>query len=438
MLGQVTAFHPYRPTLPFMREISLITGQLHRAIYNLNAEARREADQKFQDGLPSAPQRSLKKVFDQFTESLAAGEVPVRQRTASLLAKLLQTYDVLPQFAQQQTVLLVNSGLADPHPLVREATVESYSQLLTNAKPEDFTGLQFGPSEVSNSAPIAKTAQDAKVVQDEEDAQTADELNSRAACLMGLLEIAVDDVDEIVREAAAIGLGVQKSETIQQLATDFLLLNTSHLKYRRACRAIESLAEFPNQRQHFEAELIHLLNDSNQRYRVAALRCCLRLAKLGAVSHALLAIVVRRMFDATAEVSQLAEQVARGCYPTLRRTNTDLAALLPLCSRLAAAATQTDRSDHLQKLIGSPPFQSQKQECRQLCIDRILWLNSIQPDLFNQTVAKSDLKQRSTAELFEELDEADPSSPRRSSEFGWAISKCFELLAGNRAVDQAE
>ena len=430
MLGRVPVFDSNRPAIAFMREISLITGQLHRAIYNLNAEARREADQKFQDGLPSAPQRSLKKVFDQFAESLAAGEVPVRQRTASLLAKLLQTYDALPSFAQQQTVLLVQSGLADPHPLVREATVESYSQLLTDAKPEDFSKLQFDfPGSDTDSLQLSNTA----------DAWGEGEgTDARAACLIGLLEIAVGDVDEIVREAAAIGLGVQKSETIQQLATKFLLLNTSNLKYRRACRAIESLAEFPDQRPLFESALLDLLNDSNQRYRSAALRCCLRLAKLGAVSHPLLAVVVRRMFDATAEVSHLAEQVARGCYPSLRRTDVKLAALLPLCSRLAAAATPSDRSDHLQKLIGSPLFQSQKQECRQLCIDRILWLNGLKPDLFSQTVAQSDLKQRSAAELFEELVQADPSSPRRSSEFGWAISKCFELLAGNRAADQAE
>ena len=423
-LGRVTVFHLNHPALPFMREISLITGQLHRAIYNLNAEARREADQKFQDGLPSAPQRSLKKVFDQFSESLAAGEVPVRQRTASLLAKLLRTYEALPQFAQQHTILLVQSGLADPHPLVREATVESYCQLLTDAKLEDFDGLQFDEASVADAAADTETTEPGEV------------LNSRAACLVGLLEIAVGDVDEIVREAAAIGLGVQRSETIQKLATEFLLSNTTHLKYRRACRAIESLAEFPNQRLHFETDLINLLNDSNERYRGAALRCCLRLAKLGAVSPKLLAVVVRRMFDAVPEVSGLADQVARTCYQSLRRTNEELAKLLPICSRVAAAPS--GRSDNLQKLIGNPLFQSHELECRQLCIDRILWQNELKPDLFNQTIAKGDLKQRSSAELFDELDRSDPASPRRSSEFGWAVSKCFELLAGDCAADQAE
>ena len=424
-LGRVTVFHLNHPALPFMREISLITGQLHRAIYNLNAEARREADQKFQDGLPAAPERSLKKVFDQFSQSLATGEVPVRQRTASLLAKLLQTYDALPQFAQQHTVLLVRSGLADPHPLVREATVESYCQLLTDAKLEDFDGLQFDENSEADAA-------------DTETTEPGEMLNSRAACLVGLLEIAVGDVDEIVREAAAIGLGVQRSETIQKLATEFLLSNTTHLKYRRACRAIESLAEFPNQRQHFETDLINLLNDSNQRYRAAALRCCLRLAKLGAVSPKLLAVVVRRMFDAVPEVSGLADQVARTCYPSLRRTTAELASLLPMCSRLASGSTLSSRSKSLQMFIGNPLFQSQKHECRQLCIDRILWQNRLKPDLFNQAIAEGDLKQRSSVELFGELDRSDPASPSRSSEFGWAVSKCFELLAGDCAADQAE
>jgi len=61
-----------------MREISLITGQLHRAIYNLNAEARKEADHKFEAGLQDAPERALKKVFNQFEESLAAKDLIVR------------------------------------------------------------------------------------------------------------------------------------------------------------------------------------------------------------------------------------------------------------------------------------------------------------------------------------------------------------------------
>jgi len=108
-----------------MREISLITGQLHRAIYNLNAEARKEADHKFETGLRDAPERALKKVFSQFEESLAAEDTIVRQRTVSLLAKLMQAFDNLPEFARQKSVELINLGLADDHRLVREGAVES-------------------------------------------------------------------------------------------------------------------------------------------------------------------------------------------------------------------------------------------------------------------------------------------------------------------------
>ena len=115
-----------------MREISLITGQLHRAIYNLNEEARRTANQKFESGLTTAPERSLRKAFHQFRESLEQGDPTVRRRTASLLVTLIRSFEAILPTLQPEILLMIDLGLADDDPLVREATVESYSLMLEN------------------------------------------------------------------------------------------------------------------------------------------------------------------------------------------------------------------------------------------------------------------------------------------------------------------
>ena len=121
-----------------MREISLITGQLHRAIYNLNDDARRTANQKFESGLQSAPERSLKKAFEQFRDSLEKGDSQVRRRTASLLVTLIRSFDQIVPALQPDILAMIEMGLADTDPLVREATVESYSCLLyTSPSPRD-------------------------------------------------------------------------------------------------------------------------------------------------------------------------------------------------------------------------------------------------------------------------------------------------------------
>ena len=372
-----------------MREISLITGQLHRAIYNLNAEARKEADYKFEAGLRDAPERALKKVFGQFEESLAAKDPIVRQRTVSLLAKLMQAFDEMPEFARQKSIELINSGINDDHPLVREGTVESYSLLLGDA---DSAAAPWGPNHESQ----------------------------RVLCLCRLLEIAISDVTEVVREAAAISVGIQKSEQVQRFGTDFLLENCQHTKYRRVCRSIESLAEFPSQQGHFEDDVLHFLSDSDARYRRSALKCCLRLAKLDSLSLKLLEGVVRRMFDGDQEVAALADKVARTSHRTLRLRNSALASALPSCSKLA------QRDEAGWRLLETDLFQSHEPTCRQLCQDRIVWKNNHRIGLTdNQKPA--DLSSQTTAELLKTLQlHAGGTSAK---ELGWAVSKFFGQMA---------
>ena len=377
-----------------MREISLITGQLHRAIYNLNAEARKEADHKFEAGLRDAPERAVKKVFAQFEESLGAKDVIVRQRTVSLLAKLMEAFDGLPEFARLKSIELINFGIGDDHPLVREGAVESYSLLLGDA---ESVALPWGP----------------------------DHESERVLCLCRLLEIAISDVDEVVREAAAIGVGIQKSEQVQKFGTDFLLENCQHTKYRRVCRSIESLAEFPNQCGRFEDEVLHFLSDSDARFRQAALRCCLRLAKLDALSLKLLEGVVRRMFDGDQEVADLADKVARTSHRTLRLKNTALASALPSCSKLAVG------DEGGWRLLETELFQAHKNECRQLCEDRIAWKMKLKSSLFDQQEA-AQLKNQSTVELIKTLQQRDGAP--NSKELGWAVSKFFGQMAASAAV----
>jgi len=379
-----------------MREISLITGQLHRAIYNLNAEARREADHKFETGLRDAPERALKKVFVQFEESLAAKDLLVRQRTVSLLAKLMQVFDDLPEFARQKSIELINVGLNDDQPLVREGTVESYSLLLVDA---DSVETPWGP----------------------------DHESQRVVCLCRLLEIAISDVDEVVREAAAISVGIQKSEQVQKFGVEFLLENCQHTKYRRACRSIESLAEFPNQCGQFEDEVLKFLSDSDVRFRRSALKCCLRLAKLDALSLKLLEGVVRRMFDGDKEVASLADKVARTSHRTLRLKNSALASALPSCSKLA------EGDEGGWRLLQSELFQSHQNECRQLCEDRIAWKMKLKSSPSDQPETDQ-LKHQSTPELINTLRHAGESN---SQELGWAVSKFFGQMASTGSINES-
>ena len=240
-----------------MREISLITGQLHRAIYNLNEEARRAANQKFESGLLSAPERSLKKAFDQFRESLQQGDLQVRRRTASLLVTLVNSFEAIPAKLQPEILEMVDAGLRDENPLVREATVESYSMLLEKIEPDSLNDSSQGSS---NNPPVE--------------------------ALMRILNIAISDPEEIVREAAAVAVAVQKCETVQQTGVQFLLKHADDHRYRHACRSIESLAEFASQQPMYIEKLKECLNDGDWRFRRAALKATLRLAKLNKLAAA--------------------------------------------------------------------------------------------------------------------------------------------------------
>ena len=407
-----------------MREISLITGQLHRAIYNLNAQARREANQKFESGLRDVPQRALKKVFQQFNDSFSNRDHLVRQRTVAMIAKLMMVLERLPRWAQQKSIDLIDTGLSDPHPLVREGTVESYSLLLTN-----FDGPIVDESTIDDST---------ENLEPEPFTETTDSLFATTAqgrCVRRLLELAVSDVEEIVREASAIGVGIQSSKHIQEFSCRFLLDNCRHHKHRRACRAIEALAEFPSQRDSFEEEILHLLMDSDARLRRSALKCCLRLSKLDSLSLKLLEGVVRRMFDGDDEVAALADKVARTSFRSLKIKNSSLASALPACYRIALG----DASGW--KLFEQKLFQTHQSACRKLCSDRLDWKRRITASSQLPSPASHDLPvsssvgprhQLTIVELAEQLrDESQPASPKISNQraLGWVVSKFFGQLA---------
>ena len=409
-----------QPSVYAMREISLITGQLHRAIYNLNAQARREADQKFESGLPDAPHRALKKVFQQFTDSLSSRDHLVRQRTVAMVAKLMIVLERLPLWAQQKSIELIDTGLSDTHPLVREGPVESYSLLLAN-----FDGPIVDESTIANSTENLEPDHLSESV----DCQFATIAQMR--CVRRLLELAVSDVEEIVREASAIGVGIQSSKHIQEFSCRFLLENCHHHKNRRACRAIEALAEFPSQRESFEEEVLHLLMDSDARLRRSALKCCFRLSKLDSLSLKLLEGVVRRMFDGDQEVAALADKVARTSFRSLKIKNPLLASALPACSKIALGDARG------WKLFEHKLFQTHESVCRKLCSDRLNWKRRITAS--SQRKASVSLgstagttHQLTMVELVERLrDESKPAIPQAANHraLGWVVSKFFGQLA---------
>ncbi len=334
-----------------MREISLITGQLHRAIYNLNDEARRTANQKFESGLPSAPERSLKKAFDQFRDSLKTGDSQVRRRTASLLVTLIRSFDQIVPSLQPDILEMIEMGLADVDPLVREATVESYSLLL------EKIGQQSLPDEKSAAE---KPPSDAKDVGD----LAVDALNR-------ILEIAISDPAEIVREAAAVGVAVQKSDAVQNAGVSFLLEHVNDTRYRFACRSIASLAEFPALQLRYIDPLCGYLNDSDARFRRAALSSALRLAKLESLPHELLPNVTRRLFDTESSVATAAEKVIQTSLVAISRRSSSVAEFLTECMWLA---NQEEPRPHLAAILETDLVTENVEECRKLSLDRVTWL----------------------------------------------------------------
>ena len=333
-----------------MREISLITGQLHRAIYNLNEEARRTANQKFESGLPAAPERSLKKAFDQFRESLEQGDATVRRRTASLLVTLIRSFEAIAATLQPEILQMIDLGLADEDPLVREATVESYSLLLENIdQPRTVVRAEEAESSVSELSISGDPANEA---------------------LTRILSIAIADPDEIVREAAAVGVAVQKSAAVQEFGVNFLLQHTTDHRHRHACRSIASLAEFPAQQKLYVDDVNKYLNDSNWRFRRSALHATLRLAKLESLPPALLPNVMRRLFDSEKKVAAAADEVIDAALGGIGRTNETAAGFLTECQWLAG---QPDYENHLPAILETKLVIDNLKECLQLCRDRVKW-----------------------------------------------------------------
>ena len=328
-----------------MREISLITGQLHRAIYNLNEEARRTANQKFESGLPAAPERSLRKAFDQFRESLEQGDSTVRRRTASLLVTLIRSFEAIPATLQPEILQMIDLGLADDDPLVREATVESYSMLLENIS-EPKSVVRSPEAEGSPSNDPANEA------------------------LTRILTIAISDPDEIVREAAAVGVAVQKSEAVQKFGVEFLLDHVQDHRHRHACRSVASLAEFPDQQSLYIDRLNAYLNDSDWRFRRAALFATLRLAKLEALPRSLLCNVTRRLFDSEKKVAAAADNVVEVALGAIGRANASVAEFLTECRWLA---TQADCENHLRAILETELVSNNVAECLRICGDRVEW-----------------------------------------------------------------
>jgi len=383
-----------------MREISLITGQLHRAIYNLNEEARRTANQKFESGLQSATQRSLKKVFEQFRDSLQMGDSQVRRRTASLLVTLIRSYDLIVAELQPDILKMIEMGLADADPLVREATVESYSLLLEKVDEENLS-----KGEPSGEAANAANAGDAA-----------------NAALYRIMVIAISDPNDLVREAAAVGVAVQKCETVQKTGVDFLMNHVSDNRYRFACRSIASLAEFPSQQSHYVEFLDETLNDSDCRFRRAALASALRLAKLESLPLKLLPNVTRRLFDAESTVAEAADEVVQTAKGTIGRSNSSAMNFLTECMWLAK---QDAPRQHLPAILETELVRERLDDCMTLCKDRLQWLRRTRSD-DPRAVAVDDVGMDRLMELADELVQLDG---RRS--IGWIAGTFVRLDVPN-------
>lgn len=379
-----------------MREISLITGQLHRAIYNLNEEARRAANQKFESGLSSAPQRSLKKAFDQFQESLRTGDPIVRRRTASLLVTLVRAFAAIPLTLQPDVLQLIEMGLADEDDFVREATVESYSLMLPQidegrfeneiSSKENSQGSQDPPVAATDEPALNKTAamNDASIksatikaasikaaIENGRSDDAADDLSDAPViALQRILHIAIADPAEVVREAAAVAVAVQKSVRIKETGVEFFLNHTADRRYRWACRSIESLAEFPDQATMYLNRLDEFLNDGHWRIRRAALLAALRLAKWGVAPWVLLPNVVRRMFESNPKISSIANEVIENSVALISRSDAPLSGFLTECSWLA---TQDRPREHLAAIVETALVEQQHDFCSQICHDRLVW-----------------------------------------------------------------
>ncbi len=403
-----------------MREISLITGQLHRAIYNLNDEARRTANQKFEKGLTSAPERSLKKAFGQFRESLEKGDSIVRRRTASLLVTLIRSFDRITPALQPEILQLIDTGLLDTNPLVREATVESYSLLLEKVGDQ----MQLADASASPEQPSRPTQQ--RQERDQGPPQTPDS-NPAEVALRRILECALADPHEIVREAAIVSVAVQKSAAVQSFSISFLIAQVNDRRHRRACRSVESLAEFPTHQSAYLHLLKDTLNHGNWRFRRSALKSALRLAKLESLPPVLLPNVTRRLFDANSKVASAAQEVVKTARATIERRDQTTAEFLTESLWLAH---QTDPENHLQAIWETRLVQDNLALCIGFCNDRTAWRNRCKTVDHNSSNTAAGAtaglaKTSTTAALIASADRLMHSNPRSS--IGWIAGTLMRL-----------
>ena len=200
-----------------------------------------------------------------------------------------------------------------------------------------------------------------------EGSQSEDPANE---ALTRILTIAITDPDEIVREAAAVGVAVQKSEAVQQFGVNFLLDHVKDQRHRQARRSIASLAEFPTQQSLYIDTLNTYLNDSDWRFRLAALQATLRLAKLEALPPLLLPNVTRRLFDSEKRVAAAADDVIEATLGAIGRSSESTAEFLTECRWLAG---QADCENHLRAILETELVNEHLAECLRLCRDRVTW-----------------------------------------------------------------
>ena len=289
---------------------------------------------------------------------------------------------------------MIETGLADEHPLVREATVESYSLLLE--KIDDLSN-----SEPSSEAPNVGGA--------------------ASSALDRLLRIAIEDPEEVVREAAVVGVAVQKSEAVQDAGVAFLLDHVQNPRYRFACRSIASLAEFPSRQSQYLLTLNSLLNDSDSRFRQASLLAALRLAKLETLPRELLPNVTRRLFDSESSVAMAAEEVVQAALVTIARADSSVAEFLKECVWLAK---QNEPRKHLPAIVETDLVRENLDDCKKLCDDRAAWLRATR-SLDSLGESESDLGMDGFVELVDDLVKLDG----RSS-LGWLTSAFVRLSSG--------
>lgn len=252
---------------------------------------------------------------------------------------LIRSFEKIAPTLQPEILQMVETGLNDADPLVREATVESYSLLLEKIDDQALESRKRNddPAEVA---------------------------------LERILGLAISDPDEIVREAAVVALAVQKSSFVKSFSVSFLLDHIDDSRLRRACRSVTSLAEFSELQPMYLDALNDCLSSGDWRFRRSAVQATLRLAKLESLPSMLLPNVTRRLFDAEVKVSSAAALVIQTALNVIKREDVVTADFLTECLWLAK---QADPKNHLQAVLETKLMRDNLEDVVRLCHDRIVW-----------------------------------------------------------------